>query len=59
MEITWYIEDGYCGQKRPHTLEIDDEMLESCGDDDERDALIMELIEDDFHNTCSFYYKKS
>jgi len=48
MEITWQVDDGYCGGGRPQYLEVDDNDLADCDTEQEREALISEAIQEDF-----------
>lgn len=48
MRITWEIEDGYIGKSRPHFTEVDDEDLDECETEDEREELISEIVHQDF-----------
>ena len=48
MRVTWEVEDGYVGKSRPQHTDIDDEDLEACDTEEERQALITDTIEDDF-----------
>ena len=56
MEITWEVEDGYAGGKRPHYTEIPEEELLDCGTVDEAIVLIEEYIFEDYDATIGWYY---
>jgi len=49
MKITWQIDDGYFeGGSRPQYLDIDDDELEYCETEEEKENLISESIQEDF-----------
>jgi len=54
MRITWQVDDGYVGGRPQHT-EIDDEELEECETEDEKRALIEDIIQEEFYQKISFY----
>ena len=37
MKITWEVDDGYAGGSRPHNTEIDNDELDECETDEERE----------------------
>lgn len=58
MQITWYIEDGYSGNRgRPHTVEVDDEELREVDSEAERIEIIEDAIQNAFNQTSWFYDK--
>ena len=54
MKIRWEVDDGYVGKSRPQYTEIDDEELAECSDDEERQQLIDEYVQQDFENKISW-----
>lgn len=54
MKITWEVDDGYVGGRRPHTTVIDDEDFEDMADE-EKDAYIMLCIQENFNQIISWY----
>ena len=57
MRVRWEVEDGYGGKSRPQTVEIDDADWLDCEDDDERDCLIDEAVDNDFVQRITYYVK--
>ena len=55
MIVTWEVEDGYCGGSRPHKTKIDNEELEDCETEEERNQVIDEIIQNDFEQRISWY----
>ena len=58
MRVIWEVDDGYAGKSRPQVTEIPDEELEDCDDEEERQALIEDSINDDFDTRISWYIKR-
>lgn len=54
MKVTWEVSDGYAGGSRPHSTEIDDEDLDACDTEQEREDFITEAIESDFKQHVSW-----
>lgn len=54
MRITWEIEDGYVGRSAPHYTEVDDDELDECETDEEREELISETVHEDFLRTVTW-----
>jgi len=54
MEVTWEIEDGYCGGSRPQTTEVPDDELDECETESDCQTLIDEYVQADFENTVSW-----
>lgn len=52
MEITWYVEDGYCNPG-PQSTVIDDEELEGMTIEEKR-KYIEQYIQDDFNDKVSW-----
>lgn len=48
MEITWEVEDGYCGGSASHITEIEDEDIADCQDVEEAMQFIYARVRDDF-----------
>ena len=48
MQIMYEVEDGYAGGKRPQYIEVDDQDLEDCGSNEEREKLIDECVQAHF-----------
>lgn len=60
MDITYYLEDGYAGSKsRPHHVSIDDEDLEDCESEAEKEDFIDQAVQDHFEQHISFYWERS
>lgn len=55
MIVRWEVDDGYCGKSRPHKTEIDDDDLEMCETEEEREQLISDIIQQDFEQIISWY----
>lgn len=55
MKVKWEIEDGYRRGSRPQITEVDDQDLEDCESDDERERLIDEYIQDDFNQKITWH----
>jgi hypothetical protein len=47
MKVTWQVNDGYVGGRRPHVTEIDESELEDL-EGEERQAAIDDIIKEDF-----------
>ena len=56
MKITWYINDGYVNNDRPHTIEIYDEEIEECRDVNDAMQFINDCIMDEFYDNTSVEY---
>lgn len=54
MEITWEVEDWYCGKSRPHHTTIPDEEFEDCETEEEREQLIEDWIQEEFKQKISW-----
>jgi len=54
MQITWQVDDGYCGGSRPHYLDIDDDDLLGCETEEEKENLISESIQEDFEQVATW-----
>lgn len=54
MKVTWQIEDGYAGGRRPHTVEIPDEEYNECVTDYDRDLLIEEYVQEAFEQKVTW-----
>ncbi len=50
MKIRWEIEDGYCGGSRPQYVEVPDDELRECADEDAQRELVDEYIMEEFLN---------
>jgi len=48
MEISWEVEDGYCGKSRPQRTIIDDEDFEDCTTAAEVEEVINDAIQSDY-----------
>lgn len=48
MDITWEIDDGYCGKSRPQTTTIDDEEFADCETVEDVDDVIALAVQEDF-----------
>ena len=57
MKNKWEIDDGYCGGSRPHYVEVDDEELNECETDEERNELIEQVVKDDFNETIYYVWE--
>ena len=55
MRVLWEVDDGYAGKSRPQTTIIDDNDLEACETDEERELLINQEIQFDFEQKISWY----
>ena len=55
MRVRWQVDDGYAGESRPQYTEINDEELEDCWDDEERQALIDQYVQEDFEQRISWH----
>ena len=53
MKVQWIIDDGYINNAI-HSLEIDDEELNECETEEEKEDLINKAIEDEFLNIVSW-----
>ncbi len=54
MIVRWEVADGYAGGSRPHTTTIDDDELEECETEEERQDLINDYIQNDFDQKISW-----
>ena len=54
MIVTWQVDDGYVGNRTKQT-EIDDDELNDCETDEERETVISETIQEDFVQRVSWY----
>ena len=54
MRVTWEVEDGYIGKSRPQHTEIPEDELAECENDDDRERLIEEYIQEDFDNIITW-----
>lgn len=48
IKLVWEADDGYCGQARPHHMEISLEDFEYCDTEDEVEELLISMLNDDF-----------
>ena len=56
MRVRWEISDGYVGKSRPHYTEIPDEEFDGLNEE-EKEQLIDDWVEEEFNNKVSFYWK--
>lgn len=54
MKVIWEVVDGYVGPSRPHVTEIEDEDLDECQSEREREDYIRDAIADDFEREVSY-----
>lgn len=54
MKVTWEVVDGYTGGQRLHTTEVDDDDLDACESEREREDYIMESVQDDFERKITW-----
>lgn len=55
MEITYYVQDGYCNPGPQH-CEVDDEEIRLCESEDDAQKLIEYAIEEHFRENISWGY---
>lgn len=55
MEITYYINDGYAGN-RPKHVTVDDDELKECETEDEKKEIIETAIQEHFEQNVSWYW---
>lgn len=55
MIVTWEVEDGYVGKSAPHKTEIPDFVLDACENDQEKQTVIDEYVQEDFNQKISWY----
>lgn len=55
MNVSWEVEDGYCGGRPQHTEVPDDELLELEAIE-EKKALIEEYVEADFEQNITWHF---
>ena len=55
MKITWTIDDGYLNKSRDHTFIIDDQELEDCETEEEKEEYIQECIQEQFEDKVFWY----
>jgi len=55
MKITWEVDDGYIGGKRPQSTEVDDDDLRDCETFEEARELINDVIQEAFENEITWY----
>jgi len=55
MKVTWEVQDGYVGQKRPQTTEIDNQDLADCENEEQRRTLIHDVVQGDFDEKITFF----
>jgi len=54
MKVTWEIDDGYCGGSRPHVVYVDDDELNECETEEEREELISSYIQESFNENITW-----
>jgi hypothetical protein len=54
IEVTWEIEDGYCGGARPQSSDLSFEDFEEDMSYEEITDRVWELVEEDFKQSISF-----
>ena len=57
MRITYYIEDGYVGN-RPQHVDIPDEELKDLGEDASIEEYINDVVQEHFEQNISLYWDK-
>lgn len=55
MKVTWEVDDGYVGGSRPQTVEVDDNELADCENEEQRRQLIEDYVQEDFENKVTWY----
>ena len=55
MKVRWQVDDGYSGKSRPQETLIDDEELNECETEMEKEDLIYYKISCDFERKISWY----
>ena len=55
MQISWEIADGYARGPAPHHTEIPDHELAELDNDNDRENLIREYIQEDFDESIAWY----
>jgi len=55
VKITWQVDDGYGGPSRPQFTEVDDEELQECETEEERQQLIEDTVQVDFENKITWH----
>lgn len=55
FEITWEIEDGYCGGSRPQHLKIDLDNFDQDTSLQDIERILEDLIQEDFTQTVSWF----
>lgn len=48
MKVFWEVDDGYVGKSRPQVTIVPDDELTECVNDDEREQLIRDYVQEDF-----------
>ena len=56
MRIYWEVDDGYAGKSRPQYTDIDNNELDECETEEEKQELITEYVQDDFDNRITWYF---
>lgn len=54
MTITWEIDDGSICEQREYTTEIDDDELAECWNDEQREKVICECVQEDFEQKITW-----
>ena len=54
MKVFWEVEDGYCGKHRPQSTEVNDALLDACENDEEREEMIEQCVQEDFEQKTSW-----
>lgn len=57
MQITYYIEDGYVGN-RPKYVTVPDSELEECETEEQKITLIEQLIEEHFNENVTWRWDR-
>ncbi len=56
MEISWQVEDGYAGGSRPQHVEVPDDELRDCPDDEARQKLCDDYVQQAFEQKITWCY---
>jgi hypothetical protein len=54
VKVEWTVDDGYAGGSRPQYTDIDDDDLDECETDEEREEFINDCIQQDFEQKITW-----
>ncbi|MBD3351724.1 MAG: hypothetical protein GF364_09590 [Candidatus Lokiarchaeota archaeon] len=54
MKVRWEVNDGYIGKSRPQYTIIDDDDLDECETEEDREKLIEDMIQEDFEQRITW-----